>query len=119
MAGRWAPCRRGLRTTRCCPPAAAVRRRQQAARRVQMVMPALRSDSALITFRRKLEKFDFDLRAWRVDQARPPAASPCRPPHTCQMLDAMPPQVLGRLQSLRSAPALEASVGLLRDSYEI
>lgn len=86
---------------------------------MQMVMPALRSDSALITFRRKLEKFDFDLRAWRVDQARPPAASPCRPPHTCQMLDAMPPQVLGRLQSLRSAPALEASVGFLRDSYEI
>ncbi len=36
----------------------------------QMVMPALRSDSALITFRRKLEKFDFDMSAWRRDQAR-------------------------------------------------
>ena len=35
---------------------------------LQMVMPALRSDSALITFRRKLERFNFDMRAWRRDQ---------------------------------------------------
>ena len=37
---------------------------------LQMVMPALRSDSALITFRRKLERFNFDMRAWRRDQVR-------------------------------------------------
>ena len=34
-------------------------------------MPALRSDSALITFRRKLEKYNFDMRAWRRDQVQP------------------------------------------------
>jgi hypothetical protein len=74
----------GVQPGRVC--AAAVRRRASGgAAGAQMVMPALRSDSALITFRRKLEKFDFDLRAWRVDQARPSAASPCGLPHTNQM----------------------------------
>ena len=31
-------------------------------------MPALRSDSALIAFRRKLEALNYDMRAWRAQQ---------------------------------------------------
>ena len=33
-------------------------------------MPALRSDSALIAFRRKLEQLNYDMRAWRAQQVR-------------------------------------------------
>ena len=36
----------------------------------QASMPALRSDSALIAFRRKLEACNYDLRAWRQQQVR-------------------------------------------------
>lgn len=35
---------------------------------LQAAMPALRSDSALIAFRRKLEQCNYDLRAWRAQQ---------------------------------------------------
>jgi len=37
---------------------------------LQAAMPALRSDSALINFRRKLEQCNYDLRAWRTQQVR-------------------------------------------------
>jgi hypothetical protein len=39
-------------------------------------MPALRSDSALIAFRRKLEACGYDLRAWRAQQVQgqPPSS---------------------------------------------
>lgn len=39
---------------------------------LQAAMPALRSDSALIAFRRKLEQCNYDLRAWRAQQVGSP-----------------------------------------------
>ena len=53
-----------------CAVILCARHQPECAGNAQMVMPALRSDSALITFRRKLEKFDFNMSAWRRDQAR-------------------------------------------------
>ena len=35
---------------------------------LQACMPALRSDSALIAFRRKLEQCNYDMPAWRAQQ---------------------------------------------------
>ena len=40
-------------------------------------MPALRSDSALIAFRRKLEALNYDMRAWRAQQVHPRATACC------------------------------------------
>ncbi|KAK9909952.1 hypothetical protein WJX75_009980 [Coccomyxa subellipsoidea] len=37
---------------------------------LQATMPALRSDSALIAFRRKLEQCNYDMQAWRAQQER-------------------------------------------------
>ena len=48
-------------------------------RTAQAAMPALRSDSALIAFRRKLEACNYDLRAWRQQQVRRAR------PHACAM----------------------------------
>ena len=42
---------------------------------LQAAMPALRSDSALIAFRRKLEQCNYDLRAWRAQQVDPPTST--------------------------------------------
>ena len=41
---------------------------------LQMAIPALRSDSALINFRRKLEQCKYDLNEWRRQQV-PDSAS--------------------------------------------
>jgi len=44
---------------------------------LQMSMPVLRSDSALINFRRKLEQCNFDLSNWRRQQVRLPVQQAC------------------------------------------
>ena len=43
---------------------------------LQAAMPALRTDSALINFRRKLEQCKYDLGEWRRQQVRCPGKPP-------------------------------------------
>ena len=57
---------------------------------LQAAMPALRSDSALINFRRKLEQCKYDLKEWRRQQVPDSITGTCRLLCMLHSLEMMP-----------------------------